>query len=500
MEDILGIILNKTFFKSLNSITQEVKEMSEGDLTKKIKVNKRGIFNKISLSINQFVLKIRGFINETTIMTDKVINYCEELEKSARQVEKASNETTKAINEISVDMSVQLNNMQEATRYIYEIENGYNEINRNGEEIENRAASMMNHVEDSNNIYKELIEKMKESEASEIELSLEAEKLSEKILEIQKIADVVNDISKNTNLLSLNASIEAAKAGEAGAGFSVVASEIRKLAGISSVQAVEIQNIINEIKTMIRSIEGKINRETENVVQNMKFSNINKEKLDIIFTESESSLNSIKDINRIIDHQKKNISVVKNIVGKTSQLSERINAATQEVAAASEEQLSSMKNVFESVTSLTGMNKSIKQKIQSFAKNYELNDKTRDYIEKGLETLKQVAKAEGLASMEHHKCTEILKDNIDKCPYFELFGLCQKDGLRKAITLDYTEEEVYTSFSHRPFFKEAIKGKEYISEPYISVDTNNYCIALSVPVRDNSGEITGMLVGDLLLG
>lgn len=54
-------------------------------------------------------------------------------------------------------------------------------------------------------------------------------------------------------------------------------------------------------------------------------------------------------------------------------------------------------------------------------------------------------------------CTDIIKENITKHPYFELLSLMDKDGLRKAITLDYTEEEVYVNFSHRPYFKEAIQ-------------------------------------------
>lgn len=500
MESKITIILNNTLLKSLSIINKEVHKMSEGDLTKKINVSKKSIFNKLSLNINQLVLKIRGFINETTIMTDKVINYCEELEKNAHQVEIASNETAKAINEISYDMSIQSNNMTEADEYICEIVDGYNDVTKSGESIENMASSMMNQVEDSNNIYKQLVQRMKDSEASNFELSSEIKRLSEKAFEIQSIADAVNGISKNTNLLSLNASIEAAKAGEAGNGFAVVASEIRKLAGISSVQAKEIQNIINDIKVMVKNITDKMNKETEIVIENIEFSNLTKEKLDKIFYESESTLNSVKNINKIIDNEKEKITVVKNVVGKTSKLSEKITAATQEVAAASEEQLSSMKNVFESVFSLTGMNKNLKKRIGSFAKNYELDEKTKQYIEKGLEILRQVAKSKGLSTMEYKRCTKILKENIDKCPYFELFGLCQKDGLRKAITLDYTEQEVYTNFSHRPFFKEAIKGNEYKSEPYISVDTNNYCIAISVPVRDINGEIVGMLVGDLLLG
>ncbi|WP_343069414.1 methyl-accepting chemotaxis protein [Clostridium aciditolerans] len=497
---ILVMTIMKIVLKSLGMINISVYKMAEGDLTKKITISEKSIFKKLCLNINLLVLKIRGFINETTIMTDKVINYCEDLEKSAHQVEISANETSSAINEISNDMTAQLNNMIEVDKYIGEIVYDYKVISEDGELIENIAFSMMQHVEDSNKIYKQLTERMKNSASSNLELALQIKNLNEKAYKIQSIADAVNGISRNTNLLSLNASIEAAKAGESGSGFAVVANEIRKLAGISSVQAKEIENIINDVKVMITDISNKMNRETEVIEQNINFSNLTKENLDKIFIESEDTLKSIKNINKTIYIQKEKVLSIKSVIGETTKLSENITAATQEVAAASDEQLTSMKNLFGSVSSLTGMNKNLKDRIDSFAKSYKIDEETRKHIEKGMEILREVAKAEGLATMDYNICTKILKENIDKCQYFELFGLCQKDGLRKAITLDYTEEEVYTSFSHRPFFKEAIKGNEYKSEPYISVDTNNYCIAMSVPVKDKKGEIVGMLVGDLLLG
>lgn len=497
---ILVIVVINKFSKPLEIINKSVHNMSEGDLTKKIAVTKKNIFQKLCSSINLLVLKMRGFINETTIMTDKVINYCEDLKNNAHQVEISANETSSEINKVSNDMAVQLDNMIKSDEHICEIVDDYKKIIKDGEFIENVAFSMMNHIENSNEIYKQLEERMKNSASSNLELATEIKNLNEKAYKIQRIADAVNEISRNTNLLSLNASIEAAKAGESGAGFAVVANEIRKLAGISSIQAKEIEDIINDIKIMISDISKKMINETEIVKENINFSNLTKENLDKIFVESGDTLKSIKSINKTIDTQKAKILSIKIVIGEAVSLAENINAATQEVAAASDEQLASMKNVFDSVSSLTGMNKGLKDRIDSFAKSYKIDEKTQKHIEKGLEILREVAKSKGLSTMDHDICTKILKENIVRCPYFELFGLCQKDGLRKAITLDYTEEELYTNFSHRPFFKQAIKGNEYKSEPYISVDTNNYCIAMSVPVRDKNGEIKGMLVGDLLLG
>jgi methyl-accepting chemotaxis protein len=145
------------------------------------------------------------------------------------------------------------------------------------------------------------------------------------------------------------------------------------------------------------------------------------------------------------------------------------------------------------------MNKDIKEYVDSFVKNYKIDDKKQQYINEGIETLKKIAKNSSFITMDYAKATPVLLSEIKKYTYFELIALMQKDGLRKAITLDYSEDEVYVNFSHRPYFKEAISGKDFISEPYISVDTNSYCIAMSVPVKSETNQILVILMADLKL-
>lgn len=497
----IGIFtIANNFIKSLDLINKSIYQMAHGDLTKKINLSKQNAFKNLCSSINLLVLNIRGFINETTIMTDKVVNYCEDLNTNAALVKTSASETSVAINEISHDMTNQTSSMLEVEKFINEIVTGHKHMVENGELIENTASSMMITVQQSNKIYEELITKMNESLSSNAKLAYEVKNLYEKAFRIQNIADAVNEISRNTNLLSLNASIEAAKASENGSGFAVVANEIRKLAAISSSQAKEIQNIVNDIKNEITDISSSMDKEVETLNETISFSSATKENLDKLYIEGGNSLNSIKDINKTIDTQNEKIVNIKNVIENVSKISENITAATEEVASASDEQLTAMKNMFDSISNLTDMNKNLKKRISSFAKDYEINDETLKHIDNGLKILRELAIHEGLPSMEYNICTKILNENIHKCPYFELFGLVQKDGLRKAITLDYKEKDVYASFSHRPYFKEAIKGNEYKSEPYISVDTNNYCIAIAVPVSDKKGEIVGILMGDLILG
>ena len=145
------------------------------------------------------------------------------------------------------------------------------------------------------------------------------------------------------------------------------------------------------------------------------------------------------------------------------------------------------------------MTKELKSSILSFESNFNIDDEMRKYIDESIRMMKELSGNQELATMDYNKCTAILRDYIDKNPNFDLFALMDSTGLRQAITLNYDEKDVYVNFAHRPYFKEAMSGKDYTSEPYISVDTSNYCLAIAVPVKKNNGEIVGIFMGDLRL-
>lgn len=486
--------------KDLKGINDNILKMSQGDLTKKIHISNKSLFRGLAYNINLLILKIRELINESTNMTDKLIDYCKTLENDSMKVKTSSLENSNYVEIVATKTSQQLNDTFTANNLIKEIANDHENVLKNAQEIKSLSASMMGLVQSGNTSYNDLTLKLSQSSESNLKLADKITSLNDRAYKIQEIADAVSDISRNTNLLSLNASIEAARSNKGGNGFAVVANEIRKLANISSEQATEIQNIITQIKDEILDISNWMNSEVEIVNKNIEFSNIIKESLSKISIESENTLKSVNNINNIIFSQEDKINTIEQLITDTCSLSEHTVTKSEELKTESKLQIEAMENTLSSIHNLTAMNKNLQNTVASFAKNYEITSDTRRYIENGLRTLKQLASDPVLSLMDYHKCTRTLKDSIADHPEFDLFAIMQKDGLRKAITLNYTEKEVYVNFSHRQYFKESINGREYKSNPYISDDTYNYCIALTVPVRDSQNNIVGILIGDLILG
>ena len=497
---IVAIIFFKYLTQKLHGINHHLEKISQGDLTKTLSCSKKSIFKQFSSNINIFILKIRKFITETATLNDKLIDYCRNLSKDAEDVQIATNKTVIEINQISTVVEMQTDDIVQAEKFIKEIVLENKSIIDNGNSIEDMSHSMTLEIDETNDIYEQLLQRLNNSAKSNEDLAKKTKLLNDKIYTIQSISDAVNDISENTTLLALNASIEAARAGEQGKGFSVVAAEIQKLAKISSEQSKDIQKIINDIKNVINNISQSMTSEVETINDNIQFSSITKEKLNSIKTKNENTVTSVKKINKIIDVQGNKINKIGTFIDDIEIVSKAITDSTKRVVTSSQDQLKSMINVSNSVSALANMNNNLKNHVDSFAKNYVIDDKTNAYINNGLEILVNLSKNEVLFNMDYKSATSILQEKIVQYPYFDLFALMQKDGLRKAITLDYTENEVYVNFAHRPYFKEAITGNNFKSEPYVSVDTNNYCIAISVPVRNAQKEIIGILMGDLILG
>lgn len=289
--------------------------------------------------------KIRDIMEEQSkqenILTD-VLEIAAVLDKNSKEVhrivkelEEFTNTASNAVMEIEKGAADTASNIQVQSGLTHDIHGLISDTSKDSEVMEQISVNTAEAVAEGMEIIEVLNEKSDDvSQNSDSAYNIMLD-LKQKTDEIRTITDLISSISEQTNLLSLNAAIESARAGETGKGFAVVADEIRKLAAQSKESTDGIIRIINELYDQTdRSVEAVLKLKEANEEQNALVSRT----MDI-FTGISQKMNEVREnVNRVNDKVSKileaNNKMVESI-NEISAVSEQVTASAQEACALS---------------------------------------------------------------------------------------------------------------------------------------------------------------------
>ena len=271
---LIGSVIAHGILKNMKRISKSLNKVTQGDLTVQVSAGGHDEFQSLARTATNMVLNNKKLVQKLAGTTVQLEASSDDVRNVSNSINEYSSDITKAIDEISIGMTKQSEHAGECVVKTNELSEKMKAISDMVEKAEQLSDKTEKMIRQGTEIVETLSARARETSEITSKVGESIELLKKESETINGFAQTINEISAQTNLLSLNASIEAARAGEAGRGFSVVAEEIRKLADDSGVAAGEIKNKVENIASQTMATvenankaEGMVAHQQEAVAQ-----------------------------------------------------------------------------------------------------------------------------------------------------------------------------------------------------------------------------------------
>ncbi|MGI6235828.1 MAG: methyl-accepting chemotaxis protein, partial [Christensenellales bacterium] len=383
----------------IDKLVSRLIKFNAGLLGQKFDDIQGGRVGTLCQEINNVTQNTRHLVGELSIASEQLQELCKKFSAETDTSAKSSQEIAETISHIAQRTDGQVKACNTAVDEIARLSELSNLIASETAKVVSGNVEVQKSLRETLNMIENLVNSIK---VTSQENSVTAERVQALKQETDKIGGIitsVESIAQQTNLLSLNAAIEAARAGDAGKQFAVVADEIRKLSVNSQVAAGEINNNIKNISSRIMKLSEEIESSFNTVKGEAEQANTTKSSLQTTSQVVENTLESMNHINELTKDEALATDNIKNLIADFSSLTQNISSAFQETAAVSQEQAAVMNNINNTTESLMKVSSEIYSYVEKVLKKSEY-DVSSEIKLKVLNTLKNYAKSEEMLPME----------------------------------------------------------------------------------------------------
>ncbi len=356
----------RNIVRPLDKLVNAAGQVADGDLAHAIEVRGVAEINTLTNAFNTMILSLRGLVAKTSATAETVAASSEELAASSGEVGKAAEEVAITIQGVAAGAASQVHTAEQSVQVIREMVEAMTNTGRAAQSVAAASQQSEQVAEAGSAQISQAVFKMNEIEQNVNRAMKMIHALGDKSRQVGQIVDVIAGIAGQTNLLALNAAIEAARAGEQGRGFAVVADEVRKLAEQSEAAAREIAGIIEAIQSETMATVKAIDQGGREVAAGVRVV----ENSGAAFKEIYEAVKNVRaEVGRIValtEEQQRRSGQVEAAVYSIAD-SARLNAASAgQVAAASQQQNASVQEITAAAAGLAHMAAELQQAVLKF--------------------------------------------------------------------------------------------------------------------------------------
>ncbi|MDD9269775.1 methyl-accepting chemotaxis protein [Paenibacillus sp. GCM10023248] len=361
-----ALALNMIVTTPIRRLQEHMEKAAGGDLSVKGDYPYADEVGKLTSSFNAMTGNLRSLVAQIADNALTLSASSEELLASSEQSTLAAKQVASSSAQLSEDFEKQFAGVNQANEAVQQMLTSTKRIDESAQEVTELVGQATAAAQNGKRSVVSIAGQMSEISDAVQEVNGVIAALGKNAHKIGEIVNVINEISTQTNLLSLNAAIEAARAGEAGRGFAVVAGEVRKLAEQSASSARNITDLVSTIQRQINHAVSSMHEGAGKVQAGLTISGEAQES----FTHIELSVEKVnakvervnQNINQLVDANVR----IEQVMGIVSSVSETGISASQETSAASQQQMSTTEEIENSAKSLAGLAEELQISLQKF--------------------------------------------------------------------------------------------------------------------------------------
>ncbi|WP_312523236.1 methyl-accepting chemotaxis protein [Anaerospora sp.] len=359
--------LMRRISRPLADVVAAAHDIADGDLqVKQIAYRGNDEIADLLKAFTHMAKNLQDIVTQVSRSAEQVAAASEQLTASADQSALAAGQVAETITSVAAGAYTQGTTVEHTSDIVQEMARAIGHIAENSSNVSARSAETSRAATIGSQAMQQATDQMQAINRSVSQSAEVVSKLGESSKQIGEIVDVISGIAGQTNLLALNAAIEAARAGEQGRGFAVVADEVRKLAEQSHEAAQKIAHIVREIQTETTSVVTVMQQGTVDVARGSDVIISTGERFTAIVNLVEHLNSEIQEISAASEQLSasseevvKSVDSVKHLAGETA-------ANTQTISAAAEEQSASMEEIAASSQALSSLADELQMVVRRF--------------------------------------------------------------------------------------------------------------------------------------